>query len=177
MNPNKPAPPDLQARFRQQFVKPTPGPVLVVGSALYPTRPNWRQWHPDGIGVDMIPGDGVDYVANLETEVLPVQFTHIECVSVLEHAERPWLLAANLEAMLAEGGSLFFSSPWVWRFHGYPVDRWRFSHLALPVLFPSIEWRDVRYRCGDELTESERMPKFKDGLLTRMEIMGWGVKR
>jgi hypothetical protein len=176
MNPDKPPPPDMQAQFRQQFVTPTTGRVLVVGSALYPTRPNWREWHPNGKGVDMLPGVGVDYVVNLEHDRIHETFEHIECLSVLEHSKRPWLLAANIEAMLSKGGSLFVAAPWVWKFHGYPHDYWRFSHLTLPILFPSIVWKDVRYRCGDALTESERMPRNEDGFLTKMEIFGWGLK-
>lgn len=174
MNQNKKPPRDMQAVFRKQYVSQTIGRVLVVGSKLYPTRPNWRDWHPDGFGVDMQEGEGVDFVADLERAPLPQKFSHIECVSVLEHTQRPWLVAQNIEAMLRPMGSLFLSVPWCWNFHAYPNDLWRFSHLTLPILFPSIQWRDVRYAHGEVLTESERSPK-GDGL-PKTQVMGWGVK-
>lgn len=177
MKTNKKNPRDLQAIFRKQFVQQTPGRVLVVGSKVYPGRPDWRLTHPDGVGVDMEDGPGVNVVANLERGPLRGEkFAHIECVSVLEHSTKPWVLAANLEKMLLPGGSIFISAPWVWRYHGYPQDLWRFSHHALPVLFPSITWTTVRYRCGDELTESERTPKNDSGLLSRMEVLATGIK-
>lgn len=57
---------DLQETFRRKFVKQRKGPVLVVGSKLFPSRPDWRTWHPNGVGVDMQSGDGVDIVAHTE---------------------------------------------------------------------------------------------------------------
>lgn len=172
----KAEPPDLQRQFRKEFVRQAPGPVLVIGSAIYEGRPNWRDWHPDGLGVDMLQGEGVDFVADLEIEPLSLVVSHIECVSVLEHVQRPWLMAGHIEKMLIDGGSFFLSVPWTWRFHGYPADYWRFSHLTLPILFPSIEWKDVRYGVNGKLTTSERMPKSQAGFLTKMELLGWGVK-
>lgn len=166
----------MQKFFRESYVQQTPGRVLVVGSKLYPTRPNWRDWQPDGLGVDMEAGDGVDFVANLEHGPLPKPFEHIECTSVLEHTQRPWKAAENIERMLVHGGSIFLSVPWVWNFHGYPQDLWRFSHLTLPILFPSIDWKVIRYAHGDVLTDSERSPKKKDGLLPKTQVMGWGIK-
>jgi hypothetical protein len=166
----------MQAKFRREFVKQSPGRVLVVGSKLFPTREDWRAWHPDGFGVDMQPGEGVDFVQNLEHSPVYQTFGHIECTSVLEHVERPWLMAANLEKMLEPGGSIFLSVPWVFNFHGYPQDLYRFSHVSFPILFPSIQWRDIRYSCRNGLQEGPRSPKNDGGLLDKMLVMGWGVK-
>lgn len=170
-------PADLQERFAQEFVQQTPGPVLVVGSAIYAGRLNWRLRHPQGIGVDMLEDDGVDVVQNLEHAPLSAKFAHIEVLSVLEHTQRPWKVAANLETMLMEGGSIYVSVPWVWKYHGYPDDLWRFSHLTLPILFPTIIWMTVRYGVNGQLQESERSPKTgPEGHLPKMELFGFGVK-
>lgn len=168
---------DIQTQFADEFVRQTPGPVLVVGSLIYPGRLDWRARHPNGVGVDMLAGDGVGVVANLEYSPLPETFAHIECLSVLEHTERPWKVAENLQEMLVEGGSIFVSVPWVWKYHGYPNDLWRFSHMTLPVLFPSIRWETVRYGVNGRLQESERSPKTgPEGHLPKMELFGFGVK-
>lgn len=57
--------------------------------------------------------------------------------SVLEHVQRPWLAAANIERTLKPGGCLYISVPWVWEFHAFPSDYWRFSLPALDILFTS----------------------------------------
>jgi SAM-dependent methyltransferase len=55
--------------------------------------------------------------------------------SVLEHVQRLWLAAANMERTLKPGGCLYISVPWVWEFHAFPSDDWRLSLPALDVLF------------------------------------------
>lgn len=171
------SPDDLQVQFAREFVRQAEGPVLVVGSAIHPGRPDWRLRHPDGIGVDMLRGTGVDVVADIESAPLPTLFSHIECLSVLEHTQRPWKVAEHLTQMLRAGGSMFLSVPWVWRFHGYPSDYWRFSHMTLPILFPAIDWKVVRYAVNGTLVESERSPKTGAyGILPKMELMAFGVK-
>lgn len=169
-------PHDLQVQFADEFVRQTPGAVLVVGSLIYPGRLDWRVRHPKGVGVDMLAGEGVDVVADVELAPLPDRFAHIEVLSVLEHTQRPWKVAENLEAMLVEGGSIFVSVPWVWRNHSYPHDYWRFSHMTLPILFPSILWETIRYGVLGKLVANGRSPKTESGHLPKMELMAFGVK-
>lgn len=37
------------------------------------------------------------------------------------------------------------SVPWVWRYHAYPDDYFRFSWRGIMELFPSFEWTNVCY--------------------------------
>ena len=55
--------------------------------------------------------------------------------SVLEHVRRPWIAAKNMEKTVLKGGYLYISVPWVWDFHEFPKDYWRFSHQSLDILF------------------------------------------
>ena len=55
--------------------------------------------------------------------------------SVLEHVRRPWIAAKNMEKTVSKGGYLYISVPWVWDFHEFPKDYWRFSHQSLDILF------------------------------------------
>jgi len=121
--------------------------VLVAGSRLYPTRQDRRKLYRNVLGVDMVPGVGVDRVVNLEEPLPPDlgKFDHIDCISVLEHARRPWLLAANLERLLAIDGTIFVQVPFVWRVHGYPSDFWRFTEDAVRILLPAIKWVALQF--------------------------------
>lgn len=167
--------------FWDTYVRPRPGRTLIVGSQVYKTREDRRAAFADAVGVDMLAGPGVDRVLNLE-EPLPDDigvFDHIECRSVLEHSRRPWLLAANLERLLVKGGTLDLSVPWVWNFHGYPNDCFRFSCEGARALFPGIEWRALRY-AGATLYEHGKTPRaIVDGhvYIARCEVLGFGVRK
>jgi hypothetical protein len=131
-------------------------------------------------------GPGVDRVLDLE-EPLPAdlgQFAHVECISVLEHSRRPWLMAANIERLLVPGGTLhvgvpFVGVPFIWRPHQYPSDYWRMTVDGVRALFPGIEWRALMYGTS-KLHPQGKLPGAKlDGYpyYARCETYGFGVKR
>jgi len=133
--------------FERVYVEPKPGRALVVGSRVYDGKEDRRMRHADCLGVDMLDGLGVDRVLNLE-DPLPDDigtFSHVECISVLEHSRRPWKLAANLERLLEPGGTLHVQAPMVWRVHNYPGDYWRFTLDGIRELFPRIQWHRLAY--------------------------------
>ena len=77
---------------------PRNGRTLVVGSKVYGKKQDRRELYRKAVGVDLFEGDGVDFVHDMETP-LPESvgtFAHVDCVSVLEHVRRPWLMAANI---------------------------------------------------------------------------------
>jgi len=132
------------------------------------------------VGVDMLEGPGVDWVLDLE-EDLPDgigTFSHVECMSVLEHSRRPWLLAANLERLMEPGATVFVSVPFIWRIHAYPSDYWRLTPEALKSIFPGVAWEALMY-ASDVLTEAKRARATQvDGhpYLARTETVGFGRK-
>lgn len=134
-------------KFERVYVRPEPGPTLVVGSKIYGHKPDRRKLYEQAVGIDMQAGEGVDVVADLEEPMsdLVGYFRHVECMSVLEHARRPWLLAANVQRMLSTGGSIFVTAPFVFRQHGYPDDYWRFTLSGLKSLFDQIDWKVALY--------------------------------
>jgi SAM-dependent methyltransferase len=125
-------------------------------------------------GVDLEAGPGVDIVADLEEPVALGLFAHIDCVSVLEHSRRPWLLAANLERLLQPGGTLFVEAPFVWRIHSYPSDYWRFTVEGVRLLFPHIVWDRLELIHGGP--QAKLPARREDGLLyfARGEVFGFG---
>jgi hypothetical protein len=165
----------LADEFLSQF-KVKEGRTLIVGSKLYAGREDRRKRYPDAVGVDMQGGKGVDLVCDLEEDRCG-KFAHIECCSVLEHSKRPWLLAKNIEKMLEPDGTLYLRVPWVWRFHGYPNDYFRFSIEGVKSLFPGIQWKKLTYLAEDRYCD--RAPKYAiDGkrAFGRCEVMGFGCK-
>ncbi len=167
--------------FEGEHVKPKLGRTLIVGSHVYKSKEDRRTRYADAVGVDMLDGPGVDIVADLE-DALPDGlglFDHVECLSVLEHSKRPWLLAENVERLMAPGGTIFVRVPFVWRVHGYPNDYWRMTTEAIRSIFTGVEWLTMRYGHGS-LTESAKIPiltQNENKYFARTESCGFGVKR
>lgn len=169
----------MVGRFEQIHVTPKGGRTLIIGSKLYPGRVDRRRLYPDVVGLDMLPGDGVDVVCNLEEEVPEGQFAHVECLSVLEHSRAPWLLAANVERLLEPGGTLFVAAPFVHEFHGYPSDFWRFTMEGVKLLFPGIEFETLAL-AHRKLTYKPRLGRIKVEefpYFARCEVVGFGVRK
>lgn len=170
--------------FERIYVKPKEGRTLIVGSYVTKDKADRRKLYEDVVGVDMRIGPGVDWVVDMEEgeriHADPL-FDHVECVSVLEHSRRPWLLAANVERLMNSGSTLHFSIPFVWRIHAHPSDYWRMTVEAVRELFQNIEWKMLLY--GDEVGFREAGSKVRatrvDGhlYLARCQVFGFGVKR
>lgn len=168
-------------QFEREQVQPKPGMTLIVGSKLYRDREDRRKRYPEAIGVDMLPGDGVDLVLDLEDShsllSLP-PIAHIECLSVLEHTPRPWLMAQTLSDLLLPGGTIFVDAPFCWPYHGYPKDYWRFTQDGLMSLFPAIDWKSWA-TVRDRLYYSNKIDRMKCGghpYFPRTTVCAFGVK-
>lgn len=168
------------AHFERKYVHPNPGRTLVVGSRVYEGKEDRRARYADAFGVDMLDGPGVDEVRNLEARIPSTwlcAFDHIECISVLEHSLKPWLMAANLERVLKPGGTIFVSVPLVWRIHGYPNDYWRLTPAGVKSIFPSIEWQSLRV-VSDHIQKTKRLGAMVSDTghphLARAETCGFG---
>jgi SAM-dependent methyltransferase len=80
------------------------------------------------IGVDMVPGAGVDVVIQDPYE-LPFETGSVDVVvssSCFEHAEFFWLSFLEILRVLSPRGVLYLNMPSNGAFHRYPVDCWRF---------------------------------------------------
>jgi hypothetical protein len=165
--------------FERRHVRPKPGRTLIVGSQVYAGKEDRRKRYADVVGIDMLEGPGVDVVADLEEPQAIGAFSHIECMSVLEHSKRPWLLAANLQTMLEVGGTIYVAVPFIWRFHGYPSDFWRFTFQGIGALFPDIEWKAAAYAHKTLTLIDAKVPAKKiEGFpyYPRTETLAFGVK-
>ncbi len=134
-----------QLAYLRHWVPKVDGPVLEVGSKEYGSTSTFRDFYSgcEYVGLDMSEGAGVDVVADLTRTIGPLKEGHFAlaiCCSVLEHVEKPWLFAPNLTRVVRPGGKLYMSVPWVWRYHAYPDDYFRFSHRGVMSLFDDFDW-------------------------------------
>lgn len=156
------------------------GRALVVGSKQYKGKADRRKLYGEALGLDIDLGQGVDIVHDLE-KPLPETFglfDHIDCVSVLEHVKRPWLLCANIERVMADRATILISVPFVWRVHDYPGDYWRMTTEALPILFPGIKWLGRDYLSNEKHIVGKPHGATIDGLtyMQKTEVLAFGIR-
>lgn len=153
-----------QFLFAERVFQGFRGRVLEIGSKDYGNTQPFRALFKDCeyVGVDLEDGKNVDYVVNLEGDLGPLQgqtFDLIIICSVLEHSPRPWVLAANIQTLLSERGVVYSCHPWVWRYHKYPDDYFRFSPKGIQVLFDQLTlWLPMvysTYKQGEFLSFSQ----------------------
>lgn len=138
-----------QLTYLTTYLPKINGPVIEIGSKDYGSTQNFRVLYPgEYLAIDMEAGRNVDFVIDLSLGVGPLKRRHYAlaiCCSVLEHVSKPWVFAEHLTTLIRPGGTLYISVPWVWRYHPYPDDYWRFSWKGIQELFPAFKWRDIIY--------------------------------
>jgi SAM-dependent methyltransferase len=155
---------DLQLGTIAEQLKPAmadlpPGEILDVGAGEGP----WREWlpaHSRYIGLDIEhAGDfgmaGRPDVHLYDGGVMPFAdqcFDGALCIEVLEHAEDPDHLLAQIARVLKPGAPLLLSVPWSARRHHIPHDYHRFTRERLVRLLQSHGFKDVDVReRGDDV--------------------------
>lgn len=139
-----------QIHYLEKFLPPINGPILEIGSKDYGNTSSLREIHPNNeyIGLDMEHGKNVDIVQDLTLGIGHLQSNYFElgiCCSVLEHVRKPWIMAENITLLIRPEGYLYIAVPWVWRYHPYPDDYFRFSFRGIISLFPDFEWSNIYY--------------------------------
>jgi len=82
----------------------------------------------DYIGVDIVPGKGVDIVLD-DPYILPFDAESADIIvssSCFEHSEMFWILFLEIMRVLKPCGLFYLNAPSNGNFHRYPVDCWRF---------------------------------------------------
>lgn len=174
-----------QRLFLTHHLPAVNGPVVEVGSRDYGNTTSFRDVYVGNeyVGVDLEAGKDVDVVADLTQGLGELPADHFAlaiCCSVLEHTPRPWLMASNITRLLRAGGSLYLSVPWVWRYHAYPDDYYRFSFRAIPVLFDRLTWGQAHYSTnveGEIFPIDTANPTVDNRLAVFVEIAGRGRRK
>lgn len=116
--------------------------VLEIGSRIVsPGSVSKRALFP-GVrsytGFDYYPDENTDVVGDahrLSHYFAGQRFDAIFSLSVFEHLAMPWVVAMEINKLLAVGGLTFHGSHFAWPLHEAPWDFWRFSDEGLKVLF------------------------------------------
>lgn len=146
--------------------------VLEIGAKKYKEHAylGLREFHAGKfpgsqlIGCDLSSGEGVDVVMDITATLAEVKsalgektFDSVFCISVLEHIPDVFSACKNISALLNPGGSLFISVPFVFRYHGYPGDLWRFTPEAVTFLFPDIDFLAYQNSTVTTLEQDDEM--------------------
>ncbi len=108
---------------------------------------------PGYVNLDLFPLPGVDVAANAEALPFPDnQFTRVECDAVLEHAEFPARIVAEIERVLAPGGYAHLVVPFCHPYHAYPEDYRRFTPAGLRQFAGTLEVVAEGWRTGPTAT-------------------------
>lgn len=138
-----------QLLFVKQFIPTSPGRILEIGSKQYGSTQRFRDaYGGDYAGLDLEPGEGVDVVCDLTQgigDLEPESFDLVICCSVLEHVAKPWKMADNIVRLMKPKAQLYVSAPWVWRYHAYPDDYFRYSWRGLQSLFEPLKFGKFFY--------------------------------
>lgn len=127
------------------------GNVLEIGSKQYADHSQLNLRAVFGrrvdtyLGCDISEGNNVDVVldithdfASVDKQLSGARFNTIFCISVLEHIPDVFTAAKNMTRLLTPEGAIMLSVPFVFRYHGYPGDYWRFTPDGVRVLFPTL---------------------------------------
>ncbi len=117
--------------------------VLEIGSRVVsPGSSSKRLYFPDAASYT-----GFDYYPDANTDVVgdahrlsqyfdkDKKFDAIYSLSVFEHLAMPWVVAKEINKILAIGGLTFHHTHFAWPRHEAPWDFWRFSDDGLRILF------------------------------------------
>lgn len=125
------------------------GPILEIGSKSVSVA-TFREYFKDKdfTGTDLEDGPGVDVVCDLTDPTNPLPKNYYDlviCCSVFEHVPNPWVMSGIISELVKPGGKLYMNAPWVWRYHKYPDDYYRYSFKAIEYLFPEFTWSNHAY--------------------------------
>lgn len=151
---------DLQLLTCMRFLSPhfagIRGEVLDVGCGEMP----FRGLLPAGVGYTAVDVPRADEfgmrrhseIVKFDGVRLPFadeSFDHVLCIEVLEHAEDPSALVAEMHRVLRPGGTLLGTVPFSARVHHAPYDFHRFTRFGLAKLFADFEVVEISERGND----------------------------
>ena len=116
--------------------------LLELGSRVLADTPSpWRTAFSGAgsyTGFDIHAGPGVDMVGDahrLSAIVGRHSADAVFSVAVLEHIAMPWIVAREINRTLRMNGLVHITTHQTWPIHERPNDFWRFSDVAMKLLF------------------------------------------
>ena len=121
----------------------------------------------DIVGIDIIDGDGVDYVVDITQSNSDFikdnfsKFNTVICMEVMTHVKNPFAAADNLVAMLKPGGSMILSECYVRKISKMPLDLWRFTYDGTRQMYSTLTFDDSRARISLTRDKGENLIPLK----------------
>jgi SAM-dependent methyltransferase len=136
--------------LRPALAQLPPGTVVDVGAGQSPWR-GWMPAHCRYVGLDianagdfgMSRGEDITYYDGKTIPFPPRTFDAALCIEVLEHAEDPDALLAEIARVLKPGAPLLLTVPWSARRHHIPFDFHRFTRERLLHILATHGFTDI----------------------------------
>jgi SAM-dependent methyltransferase len=119
--------------YALKFIK---GKVLDLGAGQAKYKNIIQQKAEKYITFDVVPGPNIDVVGDaLNLPFDKESFDTIICTQVLEHIEKPWIVAKEMGRILKAGGICIVTAPFINPYHPDPHDYFRYTTEGLASLF------------------------------------------
>ncbi len=114
--------------------------MLAPQASIVDVGAGGRRIRPDVVTVDMMPGRGVDIVADIHHVPLSDAFADcVVCTGTLEHVRDPRQVIAEIHRIVKPGGLVHIDVPFIQGYHPDPTDYWRFTLDGLRLLCEDFE--------------------------------------
>lgn len=111
---------------------------------------SYADFFPNRLTLDIDPARKPEVIADAHELPFPDDsFPAVLCTDMLEHTQRPHVVAAELMRVLKPGGTLILTTRFVYPLHDVPGDYFRFTKYALRMYFSSWEIIEERAELGD----------------------------
>jgi len=99
-----------------------------------------RRHFPNSTSVDISPARKPDVVGDAHHIPFPdASFERVVCAEMLEHADDPRQVVAEIQRVLVQGGIAVLTTRFAFPVHDAPGDYWRFTPYGLKKLFAGFE--------------------------------------
>ena len=129
-------------------LRATPNPrVIEIGSRARSGIARRELFGENYLGVDILPGENVDVIADAHflSDAVQGPFDFAYSVSTFEHLMMPWQAAVEIAKIMRIGGLIFVQAPQTWPLHDEPWDFFRFSRDAWRALFNYASGFEIVY--------------------------------
>lgn len=136
----------------EQAIPSFSGTLLDVGCGQMPYREHILQKNTKVekyIGLDFATGK---YANRKQPDItwdgtsIPLPDGSVDCAmatEVLEHCHNPLIVLKEIRRVLAPGGTLFFTTPFLWPIHDAPYDHYRYTPYAMEQLLEQAGFEDI----------------------------------
>jgi ubiquinone/menaquinone biosynthesis C-methylase UbiE len=168
------------------------GRLVDIGCGRKPYAALFAPYVTEHVGVDHNAAPQIDVVASAYAIPLPdASFQTALMAQVLEHLEEPLEGLREAHRLLAPGGKLILTTPFIWPLHEEPRDFFRYSPYGLrhvlaragfvdaDVLPSAGQWSTLHTMSGYALrtTPLRALPGVKGYIRRRGQLAGWLDRR